>query len=438
MAEATSIALANLLIDLENPRLPQPNTGQREALRAIARQQDRRLLTLAKDILQNGLNPSELSIVMPFQEDGTRYVVIEGNRRIAALKALENPDVLSDAVKPAVLTAFRQLSKQYQNASIDAVPCVVVKDKDEARHWVELRHTSGNEGAGVIKWTSDDASRFRARNRIAEVHTQALDFLQDRGALTLDVRRKVPATSFKRLIGTPEVREKLGIEVVDGTLCLRASKSKVTKALMYVVDDLASGKTKVSDIYHKPQRLQYAKKLPAAVAVTPTLPIGQGVPVGAKVPSAQARRAAAARLGRPRDKLIPAACVLNVTDARIHAIESELRGLSLDKYPNAVSVLLRVFIELSADAYIDRMKLPEKKKLHEKLRDVTGDLLAHGKINQQQAKPVYRACAKDSWLAPSLDMMHNYIHNQHVFPAAGDLRAHWDSLQPFVIAMWSP
>ncbi len=69
MSETMSIRPADLLIDEENPRLSQPNIGQREAQRAIAHDQPRKLQMLARDIVRHGLNPADPPIVMPFNDD---------------------------------------------------------------------------------------------------------------------------------------------------------------------------------------------------------------------------------------------------------------------------------------------------------------------------------------------------------------------------------
>ena len=121
MLDTVPVRPADLLIDEVNPRLDKPNVGQREAQRALARDQQRKLQKLAKDIVDFGLNPLELPVVAA-TEDG-RYIVLEGNRRLTALKALENPDSIADAVDSGVLKEIRKLSKRYHETPIDYVEC---------------------------------------------------------------------------------------------------------------------------------------------------------------------------------------------------------------------------------------------------------------------------------------------------------------------------
>lgn len=441
MSETIPISPADLLIDEENPRISQPNIGQHKAIQALAQHLQRKVQVLAGHIVRHGLNPSELPIVMPLADGTQRYTVLEGNRRLVALRALENPDSLGDSISKGILSQIRRLSREYQKSPIDTVTCLVVRDRDEARPWIELRHTGLNNGAGLFPWGSDESARFRARTGNPEAHTQALDFLQRRGDLTAEVRRSVPATTLKRLIETPAVRSKLGLEVLGGTLYLLAEEKRIAKALMHIVSDLVSGRTKVSDVYKKQQRVHYANHLPSDVIVTATIKSGQGIAAttGGAATSPKAAQKVTARSARTRDKLIPRDCVLNIPAGRVQNIEGELRKLSLDNHTNAVSVLFRVFIELCVDSYLvsSAVDSPDE-HLHKKLEKVVTDLLARKKISRQQATPVRRACQKDSFLAPSVNLMHQYVHNAHVFPAPTDLRAHWDSLQPFVVAIWAP
>jgi hypothetical protein len=440
MADIAPIPVADLLADAENPRLPKPNLGQREVLQAMAYEQGRKLQALVRDIVRYGLNPSELDIVMPFEGTPGRYVVLEGNRRLTALKALENPELLVGAVSRSALAEVRKLSKQYQNAPIESIPCIIVKNRDEARHWIELRHGGELEGAGIVRWNRHEIDRFRARSGALEIHTQALEFLVKRGDLTPEDRRRVPATSFKRLIESPDIRNKIGVEAIDGRLKMLADEVKVAKALLYIAQDLASGHTITKDIYYKKDRLKYANKIPADIVVTPTLKSGEGIDITTGVADVRPKVPRAKVPARKRDKLIPRDCVLNITTPRLRDIEGELRKLSLEDHTNAVSVLFRVFLELSADEYVDRIKLDISinKPLAAKLQKVTSDLLSRKKLTQQQARPVRRACQKDSFLSPSITLLHQYVHNQYMFPGPSDLRAQWDSLQPFVTAMFAP
>jgi hypothetical protein len=435
MAETISIPPSSLLIDTQNPRLPQPSMGQREAQRALSQHLQRKILALAKHIVANGLNPADLPIVMPTNDDLKRYIVLEGNRRLIALKGLENPDSILGAVDNDVLAQLRDLSRRYQATPIESVLCMSVKDRAEARPWIELRHTGENQGAGIVPWGHDESTRFRARGGQLEIHSQALNFLEEHGHLTPEKRRAIPASSFKRLLATPEVRAKVGLDLKGGDLVFLAEPKPIAKALLFIAEELASGRTKTEDIYTRAKRVKYAKDLPDEIIVKPTKKDGRPI-VGGR----RSKTRPKPTRERARDNLIPRDCVLSINDARIYDIETELRSLSLSNYANSVSFSFRVFLELSVDAYITAKKLQvsEESALAHKMQAVVGDLISKQKLTKQQAIPVRRAIQRDSFLAPSLTLMHKYLHNQYVFPAAGDLRAHWNSLQPFVVAIWSP
>jgi hypothetical protein len=435
MAERLPIAVASLLVDLKNWRLPQPQNGQREAEREIARRQGPKLLRLAEDIAKYGTNLAELPIVMPF---GTRYIVLEGNRRLVALRALENPQWLVGVFDPKAVVEIRNLSKRFLQNPISSIYCLVVQSREEADHWIDLRHGGEKQGAGLVKWGADEKARFLARATLPEIHTQALDFLANRGDLSSEQRQNVPTATFKRLMGTPEVRKKLGVDLQEGKMTLLAPEKKVAKALLYVVNDLASGNTNTNKIRHRPDRLRYADKLPAEIAVTPSAKTARTPSTGKAKQKAQVSKF---RPTTPRDELIPTHCVLTITPPRIQQIAAELKSLSLTSHSNAISVLFRVFVELSCDAYIADVGVNTTANidsyLSTKLQDTAGDLVARGQLTQQQARPVRIAAEKDKYFAASVSVMNEYIHSPYIFPMPSDLRAGWDSLEPFFIALWS-
>jgi hypothetical protein len=441
MYHTTTLRPADLLFDLENPRIPHQHTGQREILCDLARRQDKKLSVLAEDIVSFRLSPAELPIVMASIEEAGRYVVLDGNRRLTAIKVLERPDVLKDTISPTIFEQLRKLSVRYQQSPIEAIECVVVKNRDEAEHWLFLRHNGQNEGAGIVTWGSDEKARFLAgTGGQVELHTRLLNFLEDAGNLMRAERQQVPVTNLKRLIESPAVRARLGIEVQkDGSLHF-SDEATAIKGLLYIINDIVT-KTKVKDIYTKEQRVEYANRLPSDILLKPDAPSSTSgqKPVSAVKPTA--KRIALARLKQQRDRLIPSDCILQVSDAKLKRIERELRTLSLKDYANAATVLFRVFIELSLDSYVERMNVPNTSvhdKLSKKLEDVTNHLKSAGRLSEQASKPVKLAWQKGSYLSPSIVLMHEYIHNLHMVPSPSDLLAHWDSLQPFVVALWAP
>ena len=435
MPEPIPIPVSNLLLDGRNPRLTERTRGQRKIIRALANTHWRQLLALAKDIVEYGQDPSDLFIVM--RQRRRRYVVLDGNRRIAVLKLLENPSILDDRVPDSQLRILKRLSRQYDHSLNDEVLCILVRDRVEADHWIELKHTPGHGGAGPIRWNPEESGRFRAtvRGTHTPPQTQALDFLQARGDIDQDYRSAVPTTTLGRLLNTPAVRELLGVGLRQGQLVIATDhEDDVARLLLYVIRDLADRRITVRNLDRREDRIGYAQSLPNHLLVRRQ--VGpDGTPATSTGPAQRSRGEQRERT-RERPRLIPNDADLHIPDGRLQNIERELRALSLSQYPNAISVLFRVFLELSTDHYVERTNLAgvdENSRLRTKLTAVTENLAGEGKLNRQQAKAIQVTIARRQ----SVTGFHQSVHNQYLFPGPADLRAEWNTLQPWFEAVWS-
>ena len=239
--------------------------------------------------------------------------------------------------------------------------CVVFEAREEARHWIELKHTGQNEGAGLVPWGAAEAERFRRHSGQRSPHVQILDFLEVRNYISADTRRNTPVTSLKRLISTPYVHEKLGIEIRDGHVTTKLSATEVAKGLKSIVEDLASQRTRTGDIYHSKDRVAYinglhSDALPDLSKATQELLSLEDTVITHPAKPATTPRSKPSQ--RKRSTLIPArGFALRISQERLNEIYHELRRLDIYDYTNAVSVLFRVFLELSVDEYIDNNTL---------------------------------------------------------------------------------
>jgi len=456
MPEIISVKPANLLADSNNPRIPEEGLGQREALRAIAKSQNDEILALARDIVsQKSVDPSALPIIVRASEPD-HFVVLEGNRRLTAIRALENPVLFDGAFSGLVSQQIRKLSTAYQAAPLETINCCLMANAQEAEHWISLRHTGKNGGAGLVPWGPHEKSRHIARIRgQAGLHTRLLDLLENTGQISKDERRRVPNAAFERLVRTKAVRDKIGYSIdKQGRLEFKDEAAGVA-ALVHVARDLASRGTKTGDIYTMEQRVDYASKIPigktppptVAGSVAPSAPqTGQLplIPAGAPttpITGTGTKQPPMLRYTKERTILIPSDVRLKITEPRIRRMARELQTLDVNEFTNAAAVLFRVFLELSTEHYLVNTIKKSKNsllqlRLSQKMLEVVTHLEKLNALDRQDAAPVRAACARKSFLATSVLSMNEYIHNYLMNPAPDDLRKTWDSLEPFIKALW--
>jgi hypothetical protein len=157
-------------------------------------------------------------------------------------------------------------------------------------------------------------------------------------------------------------------------------------------------------------------------------------------PSGAPRRARAPRTAA-RTSVVPKSCKLDVTTAKIAGIYGELRILQLSKH----GVLLRVFLEMSVDDYLERAGIAlaakdlksghtREKKLKEKVKETIAHMVANGAV-ERDFKGVETAM-NDPLNPFSIDTLHAYIHNRFFTPTDTHLVTGWDNTQRFFEKIW--
>jgi hypothetical protein len=435
-----------LLLDLENPRISRAGS-QREALQKIIEDQDVKLVVLAESIVTDGLNPMDRWLVLKSTSERGKYVVLEGNRRLATLRLLNNPSVMNDLeVRAPVKKRLEVLAKQFNFKNIEPIDCYEIDDRADAATWLTQRHTGENQGSGIVNWGGVATARFRGRDPAL----QALDLVTTHGSLSEEEKKQIedwfPISTLDRLLSTPAVRTKFGIEISDSKLKTNLPAAEVIKPLRRIVLELATEAVNVSQLKSKEQMLAYVSKFGKDL---PNLNkrSGKTKPVD-ELGERDFKPASPKPKPKPkpvpvRKTLIPRDCYLTVSNAKIAEVTKELRTLPLSEYPHSISVLFRVFLEQSVDHYLTKSGIPlevktaggnKDKSLRNKVGEAIGEMVKNGTPKKNLDGVAKGIDDKQSPLF--VDTLHNYVHNRFYSPQERELKVAWDNAQLFFETIW--
>jgi len=442
------LKIADLVLDHDNPRITHSD-GQQEALQKIVKDQKTKLVKLAQSIADKGLNPMDRLLVLRTHSKPERFIALEGNRRVAAFKLLTNPSVMSGLDMPEPMKKIiERIAEKFSKSKVEPISCFELGSRQEGDYWLELRHKGENQGMGIVDWTSVASGRFRNRSPAI----QALEMVTERGGLSADQRAKItdkfPLSTLQRIVEDREVRKSIGLDVKGGKLITTLPAQEVLKPLKKIVLDLATKQKRVGSLMKTAQMLEYigefdkrstpdltkARKEARTVDEIPIAEFGK--------PIAKPSR----RTPDPSDRreVVPSSCKLKVTDNRIAEIYKELRVLKLIDAPNSIAVLLRVFLEMSVDHFLENnggsleISLPNGRKkfkdLDKKLAETIA-LIVSMNVPAAHFNSVKRAVS-NKHSPMHTDLFHMYVHDRFATPIPQDLKAAWDHAQPLFEKIW--
>lgn len=401
------LSWADLVLDSDNPRVEVGGETTRESINTLIELDADKQVNIARDISEsNMLSPFDLPGVVWEDES---WVVVEGNRRVAALKMLKAPDLIAD---PRIRRRVEAIAAN--GTGPDDVACSQFEDRSSARRWIELRHTGENDGRGVSSWDSDMRNRFsrdpgsqtdlamQLRDHMTDSYPNDQDLLHQldvifRGGNRADgTRIRKRPTTLGRLLEPKEMQDAFGYSIDAGNIVIVGPEPAVHDAFRQIIFDVSEGMT-ARDINTREQIRSYIRNCgnliippptPNPSPSTPSSNSGSGstppVPTLGQPGGAAAAGAAGSgnqptptppppplrrRMPREERKIFDG-LKLHKFDIRTTKTLAQAQRIDIDQAPAVAGVMVRVIVELCATEAVAKLNLnaTEGDHLHKKLR----------------------------------------------------------------------
>lgn len=184
------IKIENLEFDKQNPRLPTSvqHSHENDIIRYLVKNTG--LEDLMTSIGENGFFPGEaIVVVKAVQTD--KYIVLEGNRRLAALRLLQDPSI-------AAGTGRIVRAAQQARCKPDVVPAYIVGARSDAMQYLGFRHITG-----IQRWDPLAKARYLKQlfdEKIGEPQEKYLAVAREIGSRSNAVRRNLDALAAYNVV----------------------------------------------------------------------------------------------------------------------------------------------------------------------------------------------------------------------------------------------
>ncbi|CAN5757901.1 hypothetical protein BH11BAC3_BH11BAC3_11750 [soil metagenome] len=158
------LKISDIHLDHTNPRLPK--TVQESGEKAILNWMlaNGSLVELMISITENGYFEGEPILVIPHESLKNKFTVVEGNRRISAIKILNNPGLVtrkSNSIAEVIENAKKDIPKE--------VPAIIFKEESQIIDYLGYRHITG-----IKQWNPLAKARYldklyKARKLIKDI-----------------------------------------------------------------------------------------------------------------------------------------------------------------------------------------------------------------------------------------------------------------------------
>ncbi len=428
-----NININKLIVNPENYRFDSVE-NQSQAIDLMLEEKGSEIFNLAKHIAEHGLDEAKNLRVTEIKKD--LYKILEGNRRITALKCLHDFSLIkSESLKNKFKKLIEETNKENKNIP-SMVNCFVYKNEEDVAKWIKLDHTGKNEGVGLVEWGKSERDRFEQKfEGKSSPATQAVDLYESIMKTKIQDRNKLKLSTINRLLSNAESRAYLGLGKVNEKIYPVAPLKEVGERLDKLFNKMILEDIPVKDVYNTGLIIKFMKNLYGEKPKLSKKPV--------KIPTETTKKVKKKKKTRfpksnERNILIPNTFILEIEEKKPNNIYHELMDMPLDQFPNAIGVLFRVFLEISLDCYAEKIcgiNFSKNTNISGKITKITEDLEKRNIASGNQLKNIKNVGSKRNSIL-SIENFHEYIHSYKNQPMPTDLIIAWDNLQEFFEIIW--
>lgn len=251
------ISFDRIFLDTKNPRF-ESLKNESDAIENLCA--SAQILPLIKDIVDHGINPLHKFVLIPDPNQPKKvaqknYIVVDGNRRICALKLLTDPEKSPASIKRQV----KEYSSKWKPFSI--VPAVIFengRDDIQIEIWLAREHNGQFEGRGHIDWNTEQKTRFFGNKR-DQLTLKFFDYAERKKLISRD-DKKNKFSIFQRFLANKKFRSGLGIIYDTKNLSFKDPEKKFEPIIKQFISDVIGGKS-INTRSNKAEIEDYVKKI---------------------------------------------------------------------------------------------------------------------------------------------------------------------------------
>ncbi len=462
MVDYIELSVDEMLLDQDNPRLGSAGS-QSEALQRLIDLNPSHFRKMMQSIKDNGLDPGDSLYVIAGETDED-FIVLEGNRRLSALKVLTRPDLLDGtAVNETVKKSLVSIVAGFDRKKVEPIRCALFEKRDDADDWIYRRHTGAADGEGRINWGPLEIQRFLGDRSVLDVIEfvgRNADYTPEQWANTKEVIESKKSTNLSRLLESAYGQKHLGLsvsQVGDEKIPLLSSDPKwALSVLQKLIEDVRDSVVDSRNLNTASEIEQYFKGLPSDLqpsAKTSAAPKAfKDINLKAGTPSS-AKPAAATATPKPKSSLSPR--IRSTLAPKKHPFKSpssekgrrllkEASSIDANNFTVSSAFVLRAFVELTVEEYMTANSIPKFETKAEKSTEldasqradrVSKDIVAKGTYSSADLRSFEKNIVNKSSLT-SIQSLNGFVHNKFAIPTSDALRAGWDAAVPVFVATY--